>query len=61
MSADGLLPKILMKFNKDKGTAENGVIISAVIGVAMLFAGNIYIVVSIVTFDLNVRLSAFRI
>ncbi len=52
MSADGLLPKILMKFNNDKGTAENGVIVSAVIGVVMLFAGNIYIIVSIVTFSL---------
>jgi APA family basic amino acid/polyamine antiporter len=52
MSADGLLPKMLMKFNKDKGTAENGVIISAVIGVVMLFAGNIYIIVSLVTFSL---------
>lgn len=52
MSEDGLLPKVLGKFNKEKGTAENGVIISAVIGVIMLFAGNIYIIVSIVTFSL---------
>ena len=44
MSADGLLPKILMKFNSEKGTAENGVI--------MLFAGNVYLIVSIVTFSL---------
>ena len=52
MSADGLLPNMLMKFNKDKGTAENGVIVSAVIGVVMLFAGNIYLIVSLVTFSL---------
>ena len=52
MSADGLLPKVLMKFNSEKGTAENGVIISAVIGVIMLFAGNVYLIVSIVTFSL---------
>ena len=52
MSADGLLPKILGNFNKEKGTAENGVIISAVIGVIMLFVGNIYLIVSIVTFSL---------
>ncbi|MCJ7739383.1 MAG: APC family permease [Anaerolineae bacterium] len=52
MSADGLLPKMLMNYNKEKGTAENGVIISAVIGVIMLFTGNIYILVSIVTFSL---------
>jgi APA family basic amino acid/polyamine antiporter len=52
MSADGLLPKILMKFNSEKGTAENDVIISAVIGVIMLFAGNVYLIVSIVTFSL---------
>jgi APA family basic amino acid/polyamine antiporter len=52
MSADGLLPKVLMKYNNEKGTAENGVIISAVIGVIVLFAGNIYLIVSIVTFSL---------
>jgi APA family basic amino acid/polyamine antiporter len=52
MSADGLLPKILGNFNKERGTAENGVIMSAVIGVIMLFAGNIYLIVSIVTFSL---------
>lgn len=52
MSADGLLPKMLAKFNKKKGTAANGIIVSAVIGVTMLFAGNIYIIVSIVTFSL---------
>ncbi len=52
MSADGLLPKKLGNYNMEKGTAENGVLISAMIGVLMLFAGNVYIIVSIVTFSL---------
>jgi len=52
MSVDGLLPKILMSYNEKKGTAENGVILSAVIAVIMLFAGSIYLIVSIVMFSL---------
>ncbi len=52
MSADGLLPRVLMRYNQEKGTAENGVIISAVIAVIMLFAGDVYLIVSIVTFSL---------
>jgi basic amino acid/polyamine antiporter, APA family len=52
MSADGLLPKVLMKYDQEKGTAENGVILTAVIATIMLFAGNVYLIVSIVTFSL---------
>ena len=52
MSADGLLPKVLMKYNPKKGTAENGVILTAVIATIMLFAGNVYLIASIVTFSL---------
>lgn len=52
MSADSLLPKALSSYNKDRDSAVNGIIISAVIGVIMLFAGNIYIIASIVTFGL---------
>jgi basic amino acid/polyamine antiporter, APA family len=52
MSADGLLPKVLMRYNPEKGTAENGVILSAVIATIMLFAGNVYLIASIVTFSL---------
>ena len=52
MSADGLLPKFLMKYNKRSDAAMNGVIVSAAIGVLMLFAGNIYVIASIANFGL---------
>lgn len=52
MSADGLLPRMLMKFDKERGVAVNGIIISAVIGVITLFAGNVYVIVSIANFGL---------
>ncbi len=52
MSEDHLLPRFFRKYNKKKDTAENGIIVSAIIGIGMLFAGNIYIIASIVTFGL---------
>jgi APA family basic amino acid/polyamine antiporter len=52
MSIDGLLPAFLKKYDKKRDVAVNGIIISAVIGVAMLFSGNIYIIASIANFGL---------
>ena len=52
MSSDRLLPKFLRRYNKSNDTAVNGIIVSAMIGVAMLFAGNIYIIASIANFGL---------
>lgn len=52
ISSDGLLPKILKKYNRKKDVAANGVILSAVIGVIMLFSGNIYIIAAISNFGL---------
>jgi APA family basic amino acid/polyamine antiporter len=52
MSEDHLLPKFFRKYNKKSDSAENGIIISAIIGIAMLFSGNIYVIASIANFGL---------
>ena len=52
ISADGLLPKITREYNKKRDVAINGIILSAVIGIIMLFAGNIYVIAAISNFGL---------
>ncbi len=52
ISKDKLLPKQLRKYNKFRDVAINGVIVSAGIGVVMLFAGNIYVIAAISNFGL---------
>ncbi|MCL4364758.1 APC family permease [Candidatus Marsarchaeota archaeon] len=52
MSEDHLLPKFFNKYNRNTDTAENGIIVSAIIGIGMLFAGNIYVIASIANFGL---------
>ncbi|MCL5106189.1 MAG: amino acid permease [Candidatus Marsarchaeota archaeon] len=52
VSSDKLLPKIARSFNKQKDVAVNGTIISALISMAMLFAGNIYVIASISMFGI---------
>jgi amino acid transporter len=52
ISADGLLPKYLRNYNADRDVAKNGVLISAVISVMMLFSGNIYAIAAISNFGL---------
>ncbi len=52
MSEDHLLPKFFRKYNRNRDTAENGIIVSAIIGIAMLFSGNIYVIASIANFGL---------
>ena len=52
MSIDRLLPRYFRKYNMRTDTAENGIIISAIIGIAVLFAGNIYIIAAISNFGL---------
>ena len=47
-----LLPKIARRYNSKTDVAVNGVIISAVIAVVFLFAGNIYIIAAISNFGL---------
>jgi APA family basic amino acid/polyamine antiporter len=52
MGVDGLLPASLKKYDKKRDSAINGIIISAVIGIAMLFAGNVYVIAAISNFGL---------
>ena len=49
---DKLLPRIVRKYNPKIDVASNAVIISAVIGVVTLFAGNIYVIAAISNFGL---------
>ena len=52
IGTDHLLPKFTRKYNNKSDVAVNGVIISAVIAVAFLFAGNIYTIAAISNFGL---------
>jgi APA family basic amino acid/polyamine antiporter len=52
ISDNKLLPKIFRKYDKKKDVAVNGVIISSIIGVVMLFSGNIYVIAAISNFGL---------
>jgi basic amino acid/polyamine antiporter, APA family len=52
MGMDRLLPKVVRVYDKKRDTAVNSIIISAVIGVIMLFSGNIYVIASISNFGL---------
>jgi APA family basic amino acid/polyamine antiporter len=49
---DKLLPKIVRKYDAKRDVAVNGVLISAVIGIVMLFSGNIYVMASISNFGI---------
>ncbi|BCS93480.1 APC family permease [Metallosphaera javensis (ex Sakai et al. 2022)] len=52
LGADGLLPGIVAKYNRERDVASNGVIISAIIGLVTLFAGNVYVIAAISNFGL---------
>jgi len=52
LGKDGLLPKAIRKYNAERDVATNGVVISAIIGIIMLFSGNIYIIAAISNFGL---------
>ncbi|HIH50671.1 MAG: APC family permease [Candidatus Micrarchaeaceae archaeon] len=52
MGTDKLLPKFTRAYDRKRDVATNGVIISAVIGVIMLFSGNIYVIAAISNFGL---------
>ncbi|MDE1855343.1 MAG: amino acid permease [Candidatus Micrarchaeota archaeon] len=52
MSEDRLLPRFFRKYNKRADSAVNGILVSAIIGVLVLFAGNIYIIAAIANFGL---------
>ena len=52
ISMDGLLPRILRRYNAERDVARNGVLMSAAIAVVMLFSGNIYVIAAISNFGL---------
>lgn len=52
ISLDGLLPKVMRTYDEKRDVARNGVLISAVIGIAMLFSGNIFVIAAISNFGL---------
>jgi APA family basic amino acid/polyamine antiporter len=52
ISLDGLLPRLMRSYDERRDVARNGVLISAVIGIAMLFSGNIFVIAAISNFGL---------
>jgi APA family basic amino acid/polyamine antiporter len=52
ISADHLLPHALSKYDKKSGASYNAILVSAFIGIVMLFSGNIYIIAAIANFGL---------
>ena len=52
ISLDGLLPKLMRSYDEKRDVARNGVLISAVIGIAMIFSGNIFVIAAISNFGL---------
>ena len=52
ISLDGLLPKIMRSYDGNRDVARNGVLISAVVGIVMLFSGNIFVIAAISNFGL---------
>jgi APA family basic amino acid/polyamine antiporter len=49
---DKLLPKFVRKYNEKRDVAVNGILISAAIGIVMLFSGDIYVMASISNFGI---------
>ena len=52
LSEDGLLPRFFRKYDEEKDVPVNGVWLASLIGIAVLFAGNIYVIASISNFGL---------
>lgn len=52
MSVDRLLPKFLSRYDGGKDVAQNAVLLSAAVGMAMVFYGNVYTVAAISNFGL---------
>jgi len=52
ISLDGLLPKIMRSYDGRRDVARNGVLISAGVGIAMLYSGNIFVIAAISNFGL---------
>ncbi|MBW9142079.1 MAG: amino acid permease [Candidatus Aramenus sp.] len=52
VSADGLLPKFFAKYDKKRDVPVNGILITLIVSIATLFAGNVYVIASISNFGL---------
>ena len=52
ISLDGLLPKMMRVYDEKRDVARNGVLISSMIGILMLFSGNIFVIAAISNFGL---------
>jgi APA family basic amino acid/polyamine antiporter len=52
LSTDRLLPSALRKYNRGSQVAVNGVILCCVVGVVMLFAGNVFVIAAISNFGM---------
>ncbi len=52
IGSDRLLPKFFRNYDKKRDVARSGVAVSAIIGVVMLFSGNIFVMASISNFGL---------
>lgn len=52
ISSDKLLPKMLRKYNQKRDVAVNGVLLSAIIAVIMLFSGDLFTIAAISNFGL---------
>jgi basic amino acid/polyamine antiporter, APA family len=52
ISLDGLLPKVMRSYDEKRDVAKNGVLISAVIAIVMLYSGNIFVIAAISNFGL---------
>ena len=52
IGSDKLLPKLVRKYNEKREVPVNGVLISAAIGIIMLFSGDIYVMAAISNFGL---------
>jgi APA family basic amino acid/polyamine antiporter len=52
ISLDGLLPKAFRSYDQSKDVAKNGVLISALVGIIMLYSGNIFVIAAISNFGL---------
>ena len=52
IGSDKLLPKFVRKYDPKRDVAVNGVLISSVIGIIMLFSGDVYVMASISNFGL---------
>jgi APA family basic amino acid/polyamine antiporter len=52
IGADGLLPRMAKTYDAKRDVARNGVLISAVIAIVMLYAGNVFVIAAMSNFGL---------